>query len=430
MKFLPIFDRVLEPQSIIDLVYNDVLGAVYESYLTQTNRFFIGLQSREKDEVKMFLKEKKSNVLSILDNSPFLELTPLNNYIEYDVNVKITDYYRLLLENHLNVMFAKFGMIKASQCDLMFSRSMERNGIYIDTEKKQIIVPDGFSFMEIDRFFDFAQYLVNSYLFEFYKTNLSIYENLTNSITGRDFAVLFHFKNDCDEVIRNLCEYQNGNASTKRTIENTISKHIDVIQKRFKHLETNGLQNEVLPFLTDFKKSLEYYPDAKEWNNIKSLIDLSRDLKEKPKTSSGYMGTFTGFHSKLKPHQIEKLYIELTDKNFMEASPEDFEALLTGKPLQGVKIKWIDISTTKPQKANLKTVFELFLLLNEKECFKENVVKETYLGKMKINKIIEDCFFDGIQDGKFKNVHKGNETNKPLQRTERQKELQAIISSL
>src|SRR5690554_4542505 len=114
MKFLPIFDRVLEPQSIIDLVYNDVLGAVYESYLTQTNRFFIGLQSREKDEVKMFLKEKKSNVLSILDNSPFLELTPLNNYIEYDVNVKITDYYRLLLENHLNVMFAKFGMIKAS----------------------------------------------------------------------------------------------------------------------------------------------------------------------------------------------------------------------------------------------------------------------------------------------------------------------------
>ena len=89
-----------------------------------------------------------------------------------------------------------------------------------------------------------------------------------------------------------------------------------------------------------------------------------------------------------------------------------------------------DISTKKPQKANLKTVFELFFLLNEKGCFTENVIKETYLGKKKINKIIEDCFLEGIQGGKFKNVRKGNETNKPLQRTERQKELQTIISSL
>jgi hypothetical protein len=411
MKFLPKFDRIFEPKNVIDNIYNDILKAVETSYFDQIGMFYEQLKNRDKDEVKAFLKEKKANILSCLDNSSYLNL-----YTDKHITNKET--VREILKNKTRDMLGA-----ASRYNLTVSQTAKR--LCIDARNKSIIVPAGFSFVDEPHFNGFGQYLGNSYLFKFYKSNLEIFENLTNEITGQDFAVLLHFKNDCDEVLRNIEEYQSGNADIKRTIENILSKYADIIHKRFNYLESKGLHDEILPFLKDFKNALEDYPDVKAWGNINSIIDLGRGLKENPLPSSYHYGVITGFNSTLVPEKRKKLYSALIDKKYMEATPEDFEALLSGKPLQGVQIKWIDKSITKPQKANLKTVFELFLLLIDKSA-----KTETFNGKNKMNKIIEDCFIEGVQGGKFKNIHKGNEQNSPLQRTDRQKELKRIISSL
>nr|WP_320118031.1 hypothetical protein [uncultured Marinifilum sp.] len=138
-----------------------------------------------------------------------------------------------------------------------------------------------------------------------------------------------------------------------------------------------------------------------------------------------------GFEAKLKDSQIEVLFDSLKGDYISEDADSNlFKALFKDEIIVGGKIKWIDKPITRPQKANLRTLFELFLLLLDMKYLVKDDVFSKMLGKQKINAIIDYCFYDGVADVPFINIPKGNESNTPTQKTDRHKKLKEIISNL
>ncbi|MDG5800040.1 hypothetical protein QA597_06680 [Marinilabiliaceae bacterium ANBcel2] len=186
---------------------------------------------------------------------------------------------------------------------------------------------------------------------------------------NKDMAKLYdEFDNNwmCDFVRDFACYYW---------IEKEIVPDIDI----FPNIKKG---KEFLPYL-EFDYNLlgdidDYYTedliDMIPLPDFPDLIDCLVKMSEhqllfdlyyrKDETLNKLNSEVTGLNTKLNKHQIKTLHKKLND-NFLKTPIEHFEAFLTNKNLMGIRIKWIDLSTTR-KTPNKSTIYEFLYLL--KEC--------------------------------------------------------------